>query len=227
MNPQGVLSLAVLLGAATLLPALVLAATSFVKVSVVLGSLRNALGAPQIPGNLAVLGLSAILTLHVMAPTGEAVLAAAGPSITAAATADPLTPQGAAAWTRAWALSRPPVVRFLRVNARPEDRAFFVDLARRSRARQPTVGAAAEVREDDVAVLLPAFVVSELTRAFMIAFLLLLPFLVVDLVVANVLASAGLHGVTPTSVALPFKLLLFVGADGWHHLARSLVLAYR
>lgn len=227
MNPQGVLSLAVLLGAATLLPALVLAATSFVKLSVVFGSLRNALGAPHIPGNLAVLGLSAILTLHVMAPTGEAVLEAAGPALSAAATADPTSPQGAAAWSLAWARSRPPIVRFLRANARPDERAFFVDLARRSRARQPSIGATATVTDDDVTVLLPAFVVSELTRAFMIAFLLLLPFLVVDLVVANVLTSAGLHGLSPAAVALPFKLLLFVGADGWHHLARSLVLAYR
>lgn len=224
MNPQGVLSLAILLGAATLLPAMILAATSFVKVSVVLGSLRNAFGASHMPGNLAVLGLSAILTLHVMAPTAEAVLTAAGPALTQAATSDPMTAQGADAWARAWSLSRPSVTRFLSANARPDDRAFFADLARRSRARQRVE---ATVRDDDVTVLLPAFVVSELTRAFMIAFLLLLPFLVVDLVVANVLASAGLHAVSPSSVALPFKLLLFISADGWHHLARALVLSYR
>jgi type III secretion protein R len=120
-------------------------------------------------------------------------------------------------------------VRFLRENARPSDRAFFVDLAHRSRASQRTHGAAAldAPAADDVAVLLPAFVVSELTRAFLIAFLLLLPFLVVDVVVANVLVALGLHTMSPASVALPFKLLLFVMADGWHLLARALVLAYR
>lgn len=227
MNPQGVVSLALLLGVATLLPAVVLAGTSFIKISVVLGSLRNAFGGAQVPGAMAVLGLSAILTLHVMAPTAEAVLAAGGPALSQAVASDPATAQGAAAWARAWDLSRAPVVRFLRVNARPEDRTFFVDLARRSRARQPAVGVRPAVSDDDVSVLLPAFAVSELTRAFLIAFLVLLPFLVVDLVVANVLASAGLGGITPSSVALPFKLLLFVSADGWHLIARALVLAYR
>ncbi len=227
MSPQGLGSLALLLGVATLLPALVLMGTSFVKISVVLGSLRNALGTPQLPGNLVVLGLSAILTLHVMAPTAGAVLDAAGPALSQAAATDLATPQGAAAWTHAWEQARPPVVRFLRANARHEDRAFFTDLARRSRARQPSVGVRVEVSDDDVTVLLPAFAVSEITRAFLIAFLVLLPFLVVDLVVANVLIAAGLHAVAPTSVALPFKLLLFITADGWHLIARALVLAYR
>ena len=100
---------------------------------------------------------------------------------------------------------------------------MFVDLARQSARRQ---GATTVVGEDDVSVLLPAFVVTELTRAFTLGFLVFLPFLVVDLVVASLLVSLGLTGLPPPQVALPFKLLLFVAADGWLLLVRALVLGY-
>lgn len=226
MSPQSLVTMALVLGVATLLPALALAATSFVKISAVLAGLRGAFHGMDLPGNLAVLGLSAILTLHVMAPTAEAVVTAAGPAITAATAADPSSARGAELWADAWLRGRAPVVRFLRANARNEDRAFFASLAAEGRARQGATWDRAQA-DDDVTVLLPAFVVSELSRAFVIVFLLLLPFLVVELVVANMLTSAGLQGVSSATVSLPFKLLLFVSAGGWHHLARALVLAYR
>lgn len=218
------LVLALVFGMLSLLPALLLVGTSFVKCSVVLGLIRNALGSAETPGTLVVLGLSAILSLHVMAPTARAMADAAGPQVGEALSADPLTPDGLARVGRAWDAAKGPWVRFLRANAHARERRMFVDLARQSARRQ---GATATVGEDDVSVLLPAFVVSELTRAFSLGFLVFLPFLVVDLVVASLLVSLGLTGLPPPQVALPFKLLLFVAADGWLLLVRALVLGYQ
>ncbi len=217
-------ALALVFGLLTLVPAVLLLGTSFVKISVVLGVLRNAFGAPHLPGNLAVMGLSAVLTLHVMAPTGRAVWREAGASLTAVMASDPLSPEGLARLGRAWEAGSPPVKRFLRANSAARDRSLFVGLARDAGARQ---GSPEAVSEDELRVLLPAFALSELARAFVMAFLVLLPFLVVDLVVANVLMAMGLGGLSPAATALPFKLLLFVLADGWHLLARALVLGYR
>ena len=220
MNPPLSLPLLLALTLAGILPAVALLATSFVKISLVLGSLRSAFGAPQMPGTLAVLGLSALLTAHVMMPTAERVQERAGAAMEQAMALDALSPGGREAWTRAWGLAKPEVVRFLRANAMAGDRRFFAQLAREAHARQGAAVTAAPT-EEELAVLLPAFVLSELTRALMVAFL------VVDVVVANVLLATGLHALSPAAVALPAKLLLFVMADGWHLLVRALVLAYR
>jgi type III secretion protein R len=112
---------------------------------------------------------------------------------------------------------------FLRNNASDAERARFLDVARSARpaAERASVG------EGDLTVLVPAFVVTELTEAFGIGFLLYLPFLVIDLVVSNVLLALGMQMMSPTQVSLPFKLLLFVAIDGWGLLAHSLVAGYR
>ncbi|MBI5513485.1 MAG: EscR/YscR/HrcR family type III secretion system export apparatus protein [Deltaproteobacteria bacterium] len=219
------LVLSLLLGVAAVLPFVLLVGTSFVKVSVVLGLVRNALGTQQVPGNMVVMGLAAILSLHIMAPTGAAVAEAAGPLAARALASDLSSPDGVDALGRAWDAARAPIARFLRANATPRDRALFLDLARQARARDPSRTEAP--RADDLSVLLPAFVVSELTRAFSIGFLVFLPFLVVDLVIANILTALGLQSLSASTVATPFKLLLFVLADGWYLLARALVLGYR
>jgi type III secretion protein R len=201
--------LILLVAAASLLPVALVTLTSFLKMAVVLSAIRSALGAPQIPPSSAVTGLALLLTLVAMAPVGEATWAglrappdAAGP------------PWGAA--TRAVE----PLRAFLARHARPDDRRTFLDLARRARAGGPPPG------EADLAVLAPAFVVSELRRAFTMGFLVFLPFLALDLLVANLLLALGLTQLSPTSVALPFKLLLFVAVDGWALVARGLVLGY-
>jgi type III secretion protein R len=201
-----------LLGATALLPVLLVTLTSFLKISVVLSVLRSALGAPQVPPTSAVTGLALVLTLAVMAPVGEAAWAAARQA----------PPGGDAGPLAAGARALVPVKDFLARFARTDDRDAFLDLARRLRPRAP----AAEVSADDLAVLAPAFMVSELRRAFTIGFLVFLPFLVVDLVVANVLLALGLTQLSPTSVSLPLKLLLLVAVDGWRLLARGLALAY-
>lgn len=204
--------LLLLLGAAALVPVLLVTLTSFLKIAVVLSILRSALGAPQVPPSTAVTGLALVLTLSVMAPVAEASWAAAS---------RPAAP-GAAGALEAGARALAPLKAFLARFARADDREAFLDLARRLRPPER----AAEAGPDDLAVLAPAFMVSELRRAFTIGFLVFLPFLVVDLVVANVLLALGLTQLSPTSVALPLKLLLLVAVDGWRLLARGLALAY-
>ena len=201
-----------LLGAAALVPVLLVTLTSFLKITVVLSILRSALGAPQVPPSTAVTGLALVLTLAVMAPVAEASWAAAQQP----------GPEGAGGALEAGARALVPLKAFLGRFARADDREAFLDLAQR--LRPP--GRAAEAGPEDLAVLAPAFMVSELRRAFTIGFLVFLPFLVVDLVVANVLLALGLTQLSPTSVALPLKLLLLVSVDGWRLLARGLALAY-
>ena len=129
---------------------------------------------------------------------------------------------------------REPLREFLKANASETERERFFDVARRAR-RQGRRGPrakqgrrhAGEVGPDDLTVLLPAFVVTELGEAFALGFLIYLPFLVIDLVVSNLLLALGMQMMSPTQVSLPFKLLLFVAIDGWGLLARSLVEGYR
>ncbi|MDP3278014.1 MAG: flagellar type III secretion system pore protein FliP [Deltaproteobacteria bacterium] len=220
--------LVVLLAVASVLPFFLLVATSFVKVSVVLGLARNALGTQSVPSNTVITALAAVLSIHIMAPTTAAVSRAAGPLLERSLSADVTRPDARAELERTWTATRAPIARFLTANSATRDRALFLDLAQRARARPSADGIATErVQADDLSVLLPAFVVSELTSAFSIGFLVFLPFLIVELVIANVLAALGLQSVSSSTVSLPFKLLLFVLADGWYLLARALVLGYR
>jgi type III secretion protein R len=202
----------VLLAVLALLPAALVMLTSFLKIAVVLSIARSALGAPQVPPNTVVTGLALVLTLLVMAPVAER---------SAALARSEAGERGVSGTVAALGRATGPLRLFLARFARPDDRATFLDVARRLRAPE-----AATAADDDLAVLAPAFVVSELRRAFTIGFLVFVPFLVVDLVVSNVLLALGLTQLSPTSVALPFKLLLFVAVDGWKLLARALALSY-
>jgi type III secretion protein R len=179
---------------------------------VVLSIARSALGAPQVPPTTAVTGLALVLTMLVMAPVARRtadVLRAAPPG------------RGVEASLANLDRASGPLREFLGRFARPDDRAAFLDVARRL-----SPPGAALPADDDLAVLAPAFAISELRRAFTAGFLVFLPFLVVDLVVANVLLALGLTQLSPASVSLPFKLLLFVAVDGWRLLARALALSY-
>lgn len=203
--------LILLIGVVSLAPVALVTLTAFLKISVVLSVLRHAIGAPQLPPNTAVTGLALLLTFAVMAPVGEAALeAASAPSVE----------HGLAASLAQGRRAAEPLRGFLRRHARREDCETFVDVARRVGAKAQPPSA------DDFAVLAPAFVISELRRAFTIGFLVFVPFLVVDLLVANVLLALGLTQLSPTTVALPFKLLLFVAVDGWRLLAHGLALSY-
>lgn len=205
-------SLLLLLAGMSLLPFLMVMATSFTKISVVLSLTRSALGTQQAPPTVVLTGLAAVLSLVVMSPVAEAMLARVhGERLPAAPGPEMLRVVQSAA---------EPLRAFLLEHGSPELRAEFAALSRE-------LHGGAEVSESDLAVVAPAFVLAELRRAFQIGFLVFLPFLVVDMVVANVLLALGMQSLSPSQVSLPFKVLLFVAVDGWALLARSLVEGYR
>jgi type III secretion protein R len=210
------------MAALSLLPFVVLLMTSFVRIVVVLSILKSALGAPQVPPAPVLTGLALILTVYVMAPTGERMYRAVEPTLGRAASAEPLTLEGLAALGAAARAAGEPLREFLIKHGAPRDRALFFALARRM--RPPAEQGA--ITDRDLLVLAPAFLVSELRRAFEIGFLLFVPFLVIDMIVANLLLALGMHMLSPTTVSLPFKLLLFVLADGWQLVIRGLLESY-
>jgi type III secretion protein R len=205
-------SLLLLLAGMSVLPFLLVIFTSFTKMTVVLSLTRAALGTQQAPPTVVLTGLSAVLSLVVMSPVAEAMLARVrGERLPAAPGPEMLRVVGNAS---------EPLRAFLIEHGSSELRAEFAALSRELRGGR-------EVSESDLAVVAPAFVLSELKQAFQIGFLIFLPFLVVDMVVANVLLALGMQSLSPSQVSLPFKVLLFVAVDGWSLLARSLVQGYR
>ena len=228
---------AVALAVAALVPLVVLMLTSFVKVSVVLSLLRNAIGAPDAPSGLVVTGLSLVLTFFVMAPVAiDMVHAAAEPVVvapvpgTAPATVPApapgndldaavrsLVPAQYAPQVDATARALGPLRTFLTRHAAVRDRETFTALASRM---------GHGVHGDEIWVLAPAFLTTELREAFAMAVLIFLPFLVLDLVVGLGLAALGLQTTSPQTVALPLKLLLFVAVDGWRLLIDGLLRGY-
>ncbi len=212
----------VALAVLTLLPFVFMTTTSFVKISVVLSILRNALGTGQVPSGTVITALAAILTLYVMTPVGQRIAEAAGPSVERIDLQEPFEEDSMEAILEAIDRGKEPLREFLERNAGERERELFLDLARR--ARDPDTRD--DVNADDLMVLLPAFLITELAEAFQVGFLVFIPFLVIDMVVANVLLALGMHMLSPTTVSLPFKLLLFVLVEGWYLLARALVLSY-
>jgi type III secretion protein R len=208
--------------ALSILPFILLLMTSFVKIAVVLSILKSALGAAQIPPTQVITGLALILTLYVMAPTGERMFRAIEPELGRGANAELVSGQSLEALASAGDKAKEPLREFLLKHASARDRGLFHALALRMRTPQERAG----ITDSDFMVLVPAFLASELRRAFEIGFLLFIPFLVVDLVISNLLLALGMHMLSPTTVSLPFKLLLFVLADGWQLLLRGLVESY-
>lgn len=223
-----------LIAIAALVPVVVLMLTSFVKISVVLALLRNALGAPEAPSSLVVLGVSLVLTVFVMAPVAGDMVAAANsdtPVVPAPAPAVPSTGKPVDLEAAVRALAGPdhqrtvdraaralePLRGFLTKHAGPRDREVFAEASRK-------LGRA--TRGDELWVLAPAFLASELREAFAIAVLIFIPFLVIDLLVGLGLASLGLSTSSPQTIALPLKLLLFVAVDGWRLLLDGLLRGY-
>jgi type III secretion protein R len=217
---------AVLLALVAIVPLVLLTLTSFVKISVVLSLLRNAIGAPDAPSGLVVTGLSLVLTFFVMAPVALDMSRAATATNTA-------SPSPAPAANEPWRALVPaeyqpqvdqverglgPLRAFLDKHAAAKDKATFVELAGKLGHQ--------DVHGDELWVLAPAFVTSELRAAFTMAILIFIPFLVIDLVVALGLASLGLATTPPQAIALPMKLLLFVAVDGWRLLIDSLLRGY-
>jgi type III secretion protein R len=204
-----------MLAVMSLLPFAVLMLTSFSKIAVVLSLARSAMGTQQAPPTLVLTGLAAVLSAHIMSPVMERMY-------DAGRLAYQEVESGAQALSAAERATEP-LRAFLVKHGSPEERARFVDLARELRPPEE----ADQVQELNLFVIIPAFVITELKEAFQIGFLIFLPFLVLDMVIANVLLALGMQTLSPSQVSLPFKILLFVAVDGWSLLARGLILGYR
>lgn len=197
-----------------LLPLAVVTMTSFLKIAVVLFLIRNALGIQQTPPNLVLYGIALVLTVYITTPlVGEITyrLETQGGSFDSI---EDIRATGT--------LLREPLQEYLSLYVNERERAFFLDATRHIWSEQ----ARENLQEDDLVVLIPAFVTSELVRAFQIGFLIYIPFLVIDLVVANVLMAMGMVMVAPPLISVPLKIFLFVAVDGWSRLMHGLILSY-
>ncbi|MBL8913128.1 MAG: type III secretion system export apparatus subunit SctR [Archangium sp.] len=204
-----------LLAAMAIIPFAIMMLTSFSKIVVVLSIVRSALGTQQAPPTMVITGLAAVLSVTVMTPTFEKMYAAGRAGWVEGADATSLMSQSAAVLM--------PLKDFLVKHGSAEERARFVDMARELRP----VEESDLVGEQDLSVIVPAFVITELKEALIIGFLLFLPFLVLDMLIANVLLALGMQTLSPSQVSLPFKILLFVAVDGWALLSKGLILGYR
>jgi type III secretion protein R len=197
------------------LPIALVMVTSYAKIVVVLSLLKNALGLQQVPPAMVTNGLALLLTWYVMYPVGLDVMSGF---------TTPQQPKTAQTLTMLEIAdkAKEPLRTFLDKHASERERSFFMDAAHRLMGAK----VAATLTNKDFVVLVPAFAMSQLTEAFLIGVLIMLPFIIVDMVVANVLMALGMQMMSPAMVSLPIKLLLFVILDGLSRLAHALVLAY-
>lgn len=205
----------IILGAGVaLVPLAVVTMTGFLKISVVLFLIRNALGIQQTPPNIVLYGIALILTVYVTSPLIGNMYQRFE---------DQHNPmQNIEDYKHAASAITTPLKTYLGRYAKPGERDFFMDATRGLWSDQ----ARENLHRDDLVVLVPAFVSSELTRAFEIGFLLYIPFLVIDLIVSNVLMAMGMIMVSPTLISTPLKIFLFVAVSGWSHLMHGLILSY-
>jgi type III secretion protein R len=214
MPLDGSFNLIVILVLLSLAPFVAMMVTSYVKIVIVLSLIRNALGIQQIPPNIVMNGLAMILSFYIMYPVAQDTFdRVKGIDFKQADVASLL---------KAADNAKEPLRLFLKKHSSPRERVFFLKTAQKMWPPERAAG----LKDDDLMVLVPAFTVSELTAAFQIGFLIFLPFIVVDIVVSNVLLALGMMMVSPMTISLPLKLLLFVVADGWTRLIHGLVLSY-
>ncbi len=207
-NPEGMvgfLQMLLFLAALSLVPAFIVLMTSFTRIVVVLSFVRSALATHQIPPNQVLIGLALFMTVFVMYPTWEQVNEQA------------IQPylEGEITQEEAWEEAKAPLTDFMFYQTREKDLSLFINIS------------GMELPEDkyDVPlhVLVPSFVISELKTAFQMGFILFIPFLIIDMVVASTLMSMGMFMLPPVIISLPFKILLFVLVDGWHLVVKSLL----
>lgn len=211
-NPEQVastLQVIAVLTLATIAPGILMMTTSFVRIVVIIGFLRNALATQNVPPNQVIIALAMFLTFYIMAPYWSQ------------ANENGLQPYLAGQISQEEAITNvlEPMREFMFRQTREADLALFVNL---SDAERPN-------SQEDVStfVLIPAFMISELKTAFQIGFMLYVPFIVIDMIVATTLMSMGMMMLPPVMISLPFKILLFVMIDGWHLLIRSIIVSFR
>ncbi len=201
------LQLLILMAALSLLPFILISLTSFTRYVIVLSILKTAMGTQQVPPGVVMVGISLIMTIYTMGPVfGEMYDKAQGPlkskqSIVA------VISEGSE-----------PLKEFMMRQTRQEDIAYFIEMAHKKAPESP-----AELSIFEVA---PAFIISELRTAFEIGFLIFIPFIVLDLVIANILLALGMFMLSPTIISLPFKILIFIAVDGWSLIINGLVNSY-
>lgn len=204
----GALKISFLLSSLAFLPSLLMTITCFPRIAIVLGLARQALGTAQTPPNQVLLGLALFLTFAIMAPVFEKVYQEA------------LVPYSEDQITTTEAIERgfKPLRDFMLPHTRETDLALFVEVTRSEMPKSP--------EELSAAVIIPAFIVSELSTAFQIAFLIFVPFLILDMVISSVLTSMSMITLPPTVISLPIKLMLFVVIDGWNLIIGNMVQSY-
>lgn len=213
--------LIIVIGALVFAPFGLIMLTSYVKIAVVLSILRNAFGTQSIPSNQVITGISLILTIFIMSPVVEKMYSEAG---TIQNTEAIFSEASVKTLFEASKTGREPLRQFLIRNTHESYRVLFTNLAQKmaeKNGNDPNAIAADEFR-----VVIPAFVTAQLTLAFQIGFLLFIPFLIIDMVVANILQAMGMFMLSPTAISLPFKLLLFILINGWELLLKNLVLGF-
>jgi len=192
----------------SLAPSILITITSFTRIVIILSLLRHALGTPQTPPNQVIIALSLFLTLFTMAPTLKRI------------ETQVLQPylRGELSDTEAVKMASVPIKEFMLKNTRKEDLKLFLDI-RGEKPKNPN--------DISMVTLIPAFMVSEIKTAFEFVFVIFLPFVVIDLLVASILMSMGMMMIPPMMLSLPFKLILFVVSNGWELLIKSIILSYR
>ena len=206
--------LAIFLGALSLMPMLLVVCTAFLKIVIVLMITRNAIGVQQVPPGMAINGIALAATLFIMAPVGYEMA-----EIVKVSPLD-LTSVGTLQQTGMEAIK--PLRTFMLRNSDPDILTHLLENAMRMWPAQMVQ----EVQREDLILLAPAFVLSQLQAGFEIGFLIYIPFIVIDLIVSNLLLALGMQMVSPMTISLPLKLLLFVMVSGWSRLLDSLFLSY-
>jgi len=204
-----VIQILALLTVLSLAPAFFIMVTSFTRIVIVLSFLRQAIGTQQVPPNQILISLALFITVFVMAPVGEAVYGQA---------LQPLLAEQIS-YEEAWSKGIQPIRSFMLKQVRDKDLELFIELSKLPKPES--------VDQVPIHVVIPAYILSELRVAFQIGFLIYIPFLIVDMVVASILMSMGMMLLPPAVISLPFKLILFVLADGWYLVVGSLVKSFR
>jgi len=197
-----------LLTVLSLAPAILILMTSFTRTVIVLSLIRNALGTNQVPPNQVLIGLALFLTAFVMGPSFGTVYS------------DALLPylDGELSLEEMWEVGQKPIRDFMFQHTREKDLEMFIAMRGGERPNEPS--------DVDTLTLIPSFVISELKTAFQLGFVIFIPFLVIDMVVASTLMGMGMMMLPPVMISLPFKILLFVLVDGWHLIVRSLLASF-
>lgn len=203
------MNLLLTMGSIAFIPFLVISTTSFIRIVIVLGMIRTAIGTQQAPPNMVLIALAMFMTIFVMTPTMKEITRVA------------VTPYNEGRLTQLEMFDQAikPLRLFMLKLTRDKDLALFLEF---SQVQNPQ-----DYENVPIFVIIPSFIISELKAAFQIGFLLFIPFVVIDLIISNILLSLGMFMLSPAMISLPFKILLFVLADGWNLIVRGLITSFQ